>query len=146
LEAGPRTKLWTSLSQHKGQPETDGGNHRVSIFRLLVGTSLIARDGHSSPTWAWKNHASRDVRDAKLPMEQAVSQVIGQMSFLWPTTEDKPGPSSLRGVIERNSIALLSNFGKPQLDPQSQGWLGRHCDSEHKEFRPVELSQCRQAI
>jgi hypothetical protein len=32
-----------------------------------------------------------------------------------------------RGYIERNSIALLSNFGKAALDLPSQRWLGRDC-------------------
>lgn len=35
---------------------------------------------------------------------------------------------SLRGYIERNSIALLSNLGKPPLDPPSATWRGRLCD------------------
>src|ERR1700722_1639955 len=30
LKSGSRTKLWTRLSQHKGQPSTGGGNHRGS--------------------------------------------------------------------------------------------------------------------
>jgi hypothetical protein len=42
--------------------------------------------------------------------------------------DDPPSRTSLRGYIERNSIALLSNLGKPQLDPPSPGWLGRSCD------------------
>ena len=30
----------------------------------------------------------------------------------------------MRGYIERNAIALLSNYGKPAIDPPSPGWLG----------------------
>src|SRR5262245_17760472 len=41
LKAGSGTKLWTRLSQHKGQPSTGGGNHRGSIFRLIVGAALL---------------------------------------------------------------------------------------------------------
>ena len=41
LKAGSRTKLWTRLSQHKGQPKTGGGNHRGSIFRLIVGATVV---------------------------------------------------------------------------------------------------------
>jgi len=33
LKTGSGTKLWTRLSQHKGQLSTGGGNHRGSIFR-----------------------------------------------------------------------------------------------------------------
>ena len=44
LTAGSGTKLWTRLSQHKGSPKTGGGNHRGSIFRLIVGAALINRE------------------------------------------------------------------------------------------------------
>jgi hypothetical protein len=43
---------------------------------------------------------------------------------------DEPGPTSARGFIERNSIALLSNFGRAPLDPQSGDWLGHDSDRE----------------
>ena len=46
------------------------------------------------------------------------------MPFLWLAVDDNPGKESLRSVIETNSIALLSNFDKPSLDPPSKGWLG----------------------
>jgi len=42
--------------------------------------------------------------------------------------DDAPGTDSLRGYIERNSIALLSNYQKPPLDPASQKWRGHACD------------------
>ena len=32
-----------------------------------------------------------------------------------------PGAGSLRGFVERNAIALLSNLSKPPLDPTAQG-------------------------
>jgi hypothetical protein len=32
----------------------------------------------------------------------------------------------VRGYIERNAIALLSNYNKAPLDPPSPGWLGCH--------------------
>ncbi|SDL31941.1 hypothetical protein SAMN04488026_107811 [Aliiruegeria lutimaris] len=50
------------------------------------------------------------------------------MPFLWLEVNDEPGPDSLRGYIERNSIALLSNSGKAPLDPPSFDWLGRSCN------------------
>jgi hypothetical protein len=33
-------------------------------------------------------------------------------------------------VIERNAIALLSNYNKPAIDPPSTEWLGQYCDRE----------------
>jgi hypothetical protein len=50
------------------------------------------------------------------------------MPFVWLSVHDKPGPASMRGKIERNAIALLSNFDKPPLDPPLPQWHGRHCD------------------
>jgi hypothetical protein len=47
------------------------------------------------------------------------------MPFLWLRVEDEPGPQSKRGYLERNAIALLSNTGKPDIDPASETWLGR---------------------
>jgi len=130
LKAGSGTKLWTRLSQHMGQPSTGGGNHRGSIFRLIVGAALIQRDGLEFPTWGNGNTADREVRGRELALEREVSRVIGAMSFLWVPIEDEAGPESQRGYIERNAIALLSNHKRPPLDPPSQDWLGHRSDRE----------------
>ena len=45
LTEGSGTKLWSRLSPHGGQPKSGGGNHRGSIFRLIVGTAIMARGG-----------------------------------------------------------------------------------------------------
>lgn len=130
LKTGSNTKLWTRLSQHKGQPSTGGGNHRGSIFRLIVGTALMSRDGHQMSTWGQGSTASRDVRMGEQSLECAVSRIIGDMPFLWLPILDEAGPDSLRGYIERNSIALLSNYNRPPLDPPSRTWLGHRCNRE----------------
>ena len=52
------------------------------------------------------------------------------MPFLWLAIDDEPGAESLRGYIERNAIALLSNFGKEAIDRSSSGWLRRSCNRE----------------
>jgi hypothetical protein len=57
-------------------------------------------------------------------IEHAVSAYIGAMPFLFVAAEDDPGPNSARGVIERNAIALLSNYQRPSIDPHSKTWLG----------------------
>jgi hypothetical protein len=44
--------------------------------------------------------------------------------------DDEPRADSLRGYIERNAIALVSNFDKEPLDPPSAEWLGRYCNRE----------------
>jgi hypothetical protein len=124
------TKLWTRLRQHRGQGKNGGGNHRGSIFRLIVGTALVARHGYDCPTWGQGNNAPADVRAGEISLEREVSQVIGAMPFLWLAIDDEPSPRSLRGYIERNVIALLSNFEKEPLDPPSAGWLGHECNRE----------------
>lgn len=128
LKSGSGTRLWTRLSQHRGQARSGGGNHRGSIFRLIVGTALMERDDHNYPSWGQGSSAPREVREGEQPLERIVSTMIGSMPFLWLRIEDEPGRDSLRGYIERNAIALLSNFGKEPLDLPSEAWLGHFCD------------------
>lgn len=131
LKHGSGTRLWTRLSQHKGQLRSGGGNHRGSVFRRHVGRALIERDGLDFPTWDNRSEAaSPEVRNSERPLEMAVSNTIRGMPFLWLAVEDEPGPTSLRGYIERNAIALISNYAKPPIDPPSPSWLGHHCNRE----------------
>jgi hypothetical protein len=57
-----------------------------------------------------------------------VSCYIAVMPFLWLDINDEPGLDSLRGAIEKNAIALLSNHVGTRLDPPSRGWLGLSSD------------------
>ena len=59
-----------------------------------------------------------------------MSRFIRGMPFVWIEVDDDPGPTSKRGYLERNAIALLSNYGKEPVDPPSPGWLGHCCDRE----------------
>jgi len=128
LKIGSGTKLWTRLAQHRGQASSGHGNHRGSIFRLIVGAALIESHAYDFPTWGAGNVAPVAGRTSEMRLEGEVSQVLGAMPVLWIPIEDPPGPDSLRGYIERNAIALLSNYGKPPLDSPSATWLGRCCD------------------
>jgi len=141
LKPASRTSLWHRLSQHAGSRTTGAGNHRGSIFRLLVGESLKSRGATTAPqTWGVGSHpgataerlglAASDVRAGERELEVGVSQYIGNLPFLFVAVEDEPGPESIRGVIERNSIALLSNYNRPGLDPASPAWLGRYSGRE----------------
>lgn len=130
LAVGSGTKLWTRLSQHKGQAKTGGGNHRGSIFRLIVGAALINKLRLSSTTWGVGNSAGKNVREGEVSIERKVSEIIGNMRFLWLAIEDEPGPNSQRGYVERNSIALLSNHNKQPLDQPLKTWLGHYSDRE----------------
>lgn len=131
LKSGSRTSLWKRLSQHKGVALSGGGNHRGSIFRLIVGRALLEREGLESESWDNRQStAPRGVRLAELHIEQLVSGVIGAMPFLWLDVGDDPGAESERGIIERGSIALLSNWQKEPIDPPSSSWLGNYCNRE----------------
>jgi hypothetical protein len=130
LIAASQTTLWNRLSQHRGQQKTGNGNHRGSIFRLIVGAALINRDKLAFPTWGNGNSAKREVKADEVALERQVSQVIGNMWFIWLPVDDEAGPKSLRGYVEQNSIALLSNNNKSVLDPPSPAWLGHHSDRD----------------
>jgi hypothetical protein len=130
LTSSSRTNLWTRLSQHRGQAGSGGGNHRGSIFRLIVGAALISRDQHACVSWGKDSSAAREIREQEIELERAVSAVIRAMPFLWLAIGDEPGAGSLRGYIERNAIALLSNFDRTPADTPSFGWLGHHSNRE----------------
>ena len=137
LKQGSRSTLWGRLRTHRGSlkgKHPGGGNHRGSIFRLHVGTAILKRGGLDYPTWGVGSSTSRKLRDLEYPVEKRVSQHIRLMPFVWLEVNDPPGPSSKRAYIERNSISLLSNFGRlgtaSAIDPPSAGWLGHFCRSE----------------
>ena len=141
LKAGSRSTLWGRLSQHRGTSRGTG-NHRGSIFRLLVGIALARRRGiDPPPSWgvgADPGAAARRlgverarIKSAEADLEIQVSRYIGNMPFLWLDVGDEPGPASLRGLIERNAIALVSGYGEPAPDPPASGWLG-HCSDRER--------------
>ena len=126
LRADSRSTLWGRLSQHRGS--VVGGNHRGSIFRLLVGLALQARDPRLAvASWGKGASASPEIIEAERDLEKAVSVVLARMDVLWLAIGDQPGPDSLRGYIERNAIALLSAQRSEAVDPPSLEWLGRYC-------------------
>ena len=141
LTSQSRTSLWNRLSQHRGITKDGSGNHRGSIFRLIVGAAIKRKIGDEEPrSWGLGSDPGKaaaklvmtreQVKTAEKTLERRVSEHIRSMPFLWLAVEDAPGPGSARGVIERNSIGLLSNWGKPALDPPSTVWLGRFSDRE----------------
>lgn len=136
LTRGSRSTLRQRLSQHRGSA-SGGGHHRGSIFRLLVGQAMIAKqEAVPCRSWGVKGDLTKaakvlrmdrnELRNTEQPVEEAVSRYIGAMPFLWLDIDDKPSPNSHRSYIERNAIALLSNQGRSTLDPASDGWLGRY--------------------
>jgi hypothetical protein len=135
LGVGARSTLRQRLHQHAEKSSGSGGNHRGSIFRLLVGEALIARgDCPPCPSWGVKGDIGKAANvlcaeraalaAAEAPVEAAVSAYLGQLPFLWLSIEDESGSESLRGLIERNVIALASGVHEPVIDPPSPSWLG----------------------
>ena len=126
VSANSRTTLWNRLHTHKGAL-SGGGNHRGSIFRKRVGEALLQVRGYSpeiGASWGIGNSAPKSTRLAELPLERDVSMVIGLMPFLWLEVNDTPGTASDRAYLERNCIALLSNYEKEPIDRPSESWLG----------------------
>lgn len=129
LKVDARSTLYGRLRQHAGNISDLGGNHRGSIFRLLVGDALLRHDnGLHCPSWGKKGRLDKVV-EAKL--EFAVSNYLGQLLFLCLPILDAPEPKSLRGYIERNVIALASGSQGVVIDPPSESWLG-HSSSRSK--------------
>jgi len=138
VSSGSGTSLWDRLRTHRGANSGtygDGGNHRGSVFRKRVGEALIERhDLHDEyPYWGEGSSAGRDRRLAEHDHEKRVSDYIRDLPFLWISVDDKPGPDSDRAYIERNAIALVSNFQKDSLDSRREDWLGNH--SPRQEIR-----------
>jgi hypothetical protein len=137
VSSGSGTSLWNRLRTHRGANSgtyEDGGNHRGSVFRKRVGEAMVERDGlHDEyPHWGEGSSANRERRLAELEHERRVSEYIRDLPFLWIDVDDEPSPESDRAYLERNVIALVSNYRKDSLDPRSDDWLG--CDSPCSEI------------
>lgn len=134
LIANTRTTLWARLRQHKGTARGQhpgGGDHRGSVFRLHVGTAIISREALDVPTWSVGSTASSEIKNQEAPIERLVSEYIRSMPFLWVGVNGPPGPNSKRLLIEKNAIALLSNYGrKVKVDSTSLNWLGKYAWSD----------------
>ena len=141
LTVGSTSTLWGRLSQHRGNAQSGLGNHRGSIFRLMLGVALARRNSVALPkSWGVGSsrsqaarklgHSPSAIKEDEATLEAMVSQYIGKMPFLWLSVPDDPGPASSRGFIERNAIALLSGFHATAMDVPSPQWLGRDSDRE----------------
>lgn len=64
------------MRQHRGG-NAGGGNHRGSIFRLIVGTALVSKEPLLAvPTWDVGNSADRATREGEHAFESKMSEVI----------------------------------------------------------------------
>ena len=135
VSSGSKTSLWNRLRTHRGAKSgtyEGGGNHRGSVFRNRVGEAIIERDQlhEEYPRWGEGSSAGRERRLTELALEKRVSDYIRELPFLWVSVDDEPGPESARAYIERNAIALVSNYGKESIDSRAETWLGKDSRSE----------------
>jgi len=135
VSEGSSTSLWDRLRTHRGAMRgtyEGGGNHRGSVFRKRVGEAFVERDSlHDEyPRWGEGSSAKRERRLSELEMEQRVSNYLRDLPFLWLNVDDEPSADSQRAYIERNTIALLSNYQRETVDARSDDWLGKHSRSE----------------
>jgi hypothetical protein len=132
LRSRSRTTLWQRLAQHRGYlggPNPGGGSHRGSIFRQHVGSALAGQHGDTDLLRSWL--ASRPLpgfEDAERHLELEVSSVIRSMPFLWLSVPTSENGSSDRGMLEENSISLLSTLASGE-QADTSCWLGRHASS-----------------
>ncbi len=110
-----RATLWSRLAQHRGTSKRDG--------------LRVASWGHGNSAGAAAAHfgVSREglIADERA-LEQHASSVIGDLRVVTLPVQELID----RGFIERNAIALLSNFTRAPFDPASSNWLGQHSQRE----------------
>lgn len=142
VSAGSSTALWDRLKQHYGTGDGSsvhphGGDHRGSVYRRRVGEAFVERYGlHDRyPDWGTPrvpdDRPREAVRDEEYPLERRVSAYLRDQPFLWVDLDDEPGPESDRAYVERNAVALASNYrdDRRPSDPRRSDWLGRHARS-----------------
>jgi hypothetical protein len=135
LREGEGTTLWSRLRAHRGTQAgalAGGGNHRASVFRQHVGRALMKSGRHPTilPSWDVGRTADRRTRDAELDLEREVSRYIGGLPFTTIEIADPAGPGSVRGIIERGAIALLSAAARQHLVRAEDEWLGFSADRD----------------
>lgn len=135
VSAGSSTTLWDRLKQHYGtgagsSAHPHGGNHRGSVYRRRVGEAFVERYAlHDRyPDWGTpripEERERSEVRDEEYPLERRVSAFLRDQPFLWVDVDDEPGADSDRAFLERNLIALASNYDRRPVDPRRSDWLG----------------------
>ena len=98
-------RKFDALVSAQGSGGSGGGNHRGTIFRLLVGAAVIGRDQHDLPTWGDKKKSRKDVKISSTLWNARSAAPSGVCRFSGLTFETKPVPTVCAATIEKNSIA-----------------------------------------
>jgi hypothetical protein len=89
-----------------------------------VGAAFLARDSSRQlPSWGSGDSAAAPATAAELDLESEVSQYISRLNVAIIPVDDSPSKGSMRRVIEKNLIALLTEDGII-IDKPSKDWLG----------------------
>lgn len=67
--------------------------------------------------------ADREIRSSEVSLEQKVSEYIGSLLFTYIDIPDVASPKSLRAIMERDLINVLTADSMP-LEIPSARWLG----------------------
>jgi hypothetical protein len=109
------TTLWDRLCNHRGHVKGQGGNHWTSIFRHHVGAAILEQQPElTCPSWYGERRDAAQEQD----LEAMVSEVIRAMPFVWIDIGNEAGGHRQRDYVERNAIALLSNFNRSAFRPR----------------------------
>ena len=130
VSAGSRSVLRTRLRNHLGNRD-GSGNHRGSIFRLHVGTSLLTRNTYEMKAdhWGKSDGVTRNTRDSEDWLEKEVSHYLGELEVVVIEIDDEASKESLRAKAERQLIALLTENWL-RLEKPGESWLGYSSDRE----------------
>ncbi len=118
--------LYSRLLQHKGNKK-GGGNHWGSVFRKLVGSAIIRKNGLHEiyPYWLDKSKKrDNNVKYSEKQLEVLVSSYLATLKFISLEVSGPSHKGNDRDIIETNSIALLSNYNRPVIDAPSHNWIG----------------------
>jgi len=125
--------LLDRLLQHRGYAREGGGNHRQSVFRRHVGNAILNKINKANEYKLWnvKKGVPSTIRTSEQVIEEKVSTHIRKMPFLWLAVLGDSHKDNMRSFIEKNSIALLSNYMKEEcVNPPTRKWLGRYSPEE----------------
>ncbi len=122
LNAGETTTLWDRLYDHRGA-DSPRQRQSGSVFRNCVGNAICRRNRTLGPVdWPHDSNHGDVVR-----IERLINRHMWQMPVIFIPVNHRVH----RRYIERNAVALLSEYGEENpIDCQSGRWLGRRCSTE----------------
>jgi hypothetical protein len=121
------SSLWQRIKTHQGNLQGIG-NHRSSVFRMHIGSSILAKEKISLSSWGKNIEISKDQEKLELEIEREVTIYMNNMLISYLDIGDNPSKNSDRAYLEQNIIGLLSGPIAP-IDIADESWLGYYCDN-----------------